>query len=107
MHALKVYRDKSKGVSDLLNWAALVDDGRVLCKDGEIGGGFFYSCKDTASSTEAERNYITARVNAALARLVNHWTVTHDAVRMPSSEYPAEHLCAVNTTKVIERNSQM
>lgn len=92
MQALKVYRNKSKGVADLLNWAALVDDGRILCKGGEIIGGFFYSCKDTASSTEAERNYLTARVNAALARLDNHWTITHDAVRMPSSEYPAEHL---------------
>jgi type IV secretion system protein TrbE len=92
MHALKVYRDKSKGVSDLLNWAALVDDGRILCKDGEIIGGFFYSCKDTASSTEAERNYISGRVNTALSRFDNHWTITHDAVRMPSSEYPAEHL---------------
>ena len=108
MHALKVYRDKSKGVSDLLNWAALVDDGRVLCKDGEIVGGFFYSCKDTASSTEAERNYITARVNAALARLDNHWTVTHDAVRMPSSEYPAEHLSHFPDpiTRLIEKENR-
>jgi type IV secretion system protein VirB4 len=92
MHALKVYRNKSKGVADLLNWAALISDGRILCKDGQIIGGFFYSCKDTASSTESERNYNTARVNTALARLDNHWTITHDAVRVPSSEYPAEHL---------------
>jgi type IV secretion system protein TrbE len=92
MHALQIYRSKSKGVSDLLNWAALIDDGTILCKGGEIIGGFFYSCKDTASSTEAERNYLTARVNTALARLDNHWTVTHDAVRMPSSDYPAAHL---------------
>jgi len=75
-----------------LNWAALISDGRILCKDGQIIGGFFYSCKDTASSTESERNYNTARVNTALARLDNHWTITHDAVRVPSSEYPAEHL---------------
>lgn len=91
MHPLKIYRDKSKGVSDLLNWAALIDDGTILCKDGEIIGGFFYRCKDTASSTEEERNYMTARVNVALSRLDNHWTISHDAVRMPSSEYPAAH----------------
>src|ERR1700722_10871259 len=108
MHALKVYRNKSKGVSDLLNWAALIDDGRVLWKDGEIVGGFFYSCKDTASSTEAERNYLTARVNAALARLDNHWTITHDAVRMPSSDYPAEHLSHFPDpiTRLIEKENR-
>lgn len=91
MQALKIYRDKAKGVSDLLNWAALIDAGRILCKDGQIIGGFFYNCKDTASATAAERNYCTSRINTALARLDNHWTITVDAIRMPSSEYPAEH----------------
>ena len=34
MLALKQFRDKAKGVADLLNWAALIDEGIVIGKDG-------------------------------------------------------------------------
>jgi type IV secretion system protein VirB4 len=84
---LKPFRDKASGLSDLLNWAALVDDGVVVTKSGALIGGFFYQGKDVASSTDAERNYITQRVNAALARLGTGWVSWHDAVRLPAPAY--------------------
>lgn len=89
MQALKSYRDKAKGVPDLLDWAALIDSGVVLGKSGSLMAGYFYRGQDTASSTEAERNHITMRVNAAMARLGSGWATWHDAVRLPASDYPA------------------
>lgn len=92
MQPLKDFRDKAKALPDLLNWAALVDDGVVLGKDGSMMAGFFYRGQDVASSTDAERDYITAQVNAALARLGSGWVTWQDAVRMPASAYSPANL---------------
>lgn len=88
MQALKVYRDAKKGLPDLLDWAALIDSGLVQGKSGSLMAGYFYRGTDTQSSTPSERNYITSRVNAALSRLGSGWVTWHDAVRMPSTDYP-------------------
>jgi type IV secretion system protein VirB4 len=89
VQALKKYRKKSKGVADLLDWAALIDDGVVLNKSGSLLAGYFYRGQDIASSTVFERNYITGRVNVALAKFGNGWATWHDAVRMPAASYPS------------------
>jgi type IV secretion/conjugal transfer VirB4 family ATPase len=88
MQALQVFQDKTPGVADLLNWAALVDDGIVQGKDGSLLAGYYYRGKDIASATESERNYLTARVNAALSRLGSGWVTWIDAVRLPAADYP-------------------
>ncbi len=36
MIARKDYRDTAKGLADLLPYAAMVDDGVMLCKDGSL-----------------------------------------------------------------------
>lgn len=88
MLALKQFRDKAKGVADLLNWAALIDEGIVIGKDGSLIAGWFFRGPDAACMTPAERNHLTARVNAAVARLGNEWALWFDAVRMPAAAYP-------------------
>jgi len=88
MHSLKPYRDKSKALADLLDWAALFDDGIVQGKSGALLAGWFYRGQDIASSTADERNYITQRINATLARLGGGWASWHEAVRMASASYP-------------------
>src|ERR1700709_968332 len=88
MHSLKPYNDRSKGLSDLLDWAALMDDGLVQGKSGALLAGWFYRGQDIASSTADERNYITQRINATLSRLGGGWSSWHDAIRLPSSSYP-------------------
>lgn len=89
MLALKPFRDKAAGLADLLNWSHLIDSGIVLCKDGSLLAGWFYRAPDIASSTDGERNWLSARVNAALSRLGAGWASWVDAVRLPSSSYPA------------------
>jgi type IV secretion system protein VirB4 len=89
MKFLQPFRSKAKGVPDLLNWAALVDAGTILNKDGSLMAGFFYRGEDSESSTDERRNQVSARVNRALARLGTGWAVWFDAVRMPVSAYSA------------------
>ena len=71
MQALKSYRGQEPAVSDLLDYAALVDEGIVQCKSGYFLAGYFYRGIDITSATVNERNYITARMNTALAKLGN------------------------------------
>ena len=92
MLALKTFRDKAAGVADLLNWSHLVDSGIVLDKDGSLLAGWFYRAPDINSSTDSERNWLSGRVNAALARLGAGWASWIDAVRLPSSSYPPANL---------------
>lgn len=46
MLALKHFRDTAAGVADLLNWAALFEDGIVQCKDGSLLAGWYYQGPD-------------------------------------------------------------
>lgn len=89
MLALKSFRSKAAGLPDLLNYAALIDEGIVLGKDGSLMAGFFFRGEDSAVSTEAERNYITSMVNTYLSRFGAGWAVWTDAARLDSPGYPA------------------
>ena len=60
----------------------------MLGKDGSLIAGWFFRGPDAAGMTASERNYLTARVNAVLARLGSEWAVWFDAVRMPAASYP-------------------
>jgi type IV secretion system protein VirB4 len=84
----RVSNPRAPGTADLLGYAALIDDGLVLCKDGSLLAGFLFRGPDQESATPEERNYLTARVNAALSRLGSGFALWIDAVRLPSAAYP-------------------
>lgn len=88
MLALAPFRSKAAGLPDLLNYAALIDEGVVLGKDGSLMAGFFFRGDDAASATTSERNYLTALVNQYLARFGAGWAVWTDASRLASPGYP-------------------
>jgi len=88
MLALTPFRSKAAGLPDLLNYAALIDEGIVLGKDGSLMAGFFYYGDDVMSASDAERNYLTALVNRYLARFGSGWAMWCDAVRIDSPTYP-------------------
>ena len=92
MLALAPFRSKAAGLPDLLNYAALIDEGVVLGKDGSLLAGFFFRGDDAASATTSERNYLTALVNNYLARFGAGWAMWLDAARLPSPGYPAPAL---------------
>jgi type IV secretory pathway VirB4 component len=87
MLALKQFRDKAPGLPDLLNWAGLFSAGVVGCKDGSLVAGFFFEGPDLDASPDTRLNWVSERVNAALAHLGGGWAIWVDAVRMPSPTY--------------------
>ena len=81
---LKKHRAKDAGLADLLNYAAAVDDGVIVGKNGSFMAAWLYKGDDNASSTEEQREMVSFRINQALAGLGNGWMVHVDAVRRPA-----------------------
>jgi type IV secretion system protein VirB4 len=84
---LKKHRAKDAGLADLLNYAALVDDGVIVGKNGSFIAAWLYKGDDDASSTDEQREMVSFRINQALARLGNGWMLHVDAVRRPAPNY--------------------
>ncbi len=84
---LSTHRSKKKGFSDLLNYAALVEDGIVLGKDGSLSASFYYTCGDTDSASQEERDAFANYINAAVLSLGDGWILHLDAVREESQKY--------------------
>ena len=93
MVALKKFRHSGPSFSDLLPYAALIDNGTVLLKDGSLMAGWYFAGPDSESSTDFERNEISRQINAILARLGSGWMIQVEAVRVPATAYPARNNC--------------
>ena len=70
---LKRHRASDAGVADLLNWAAVVDDGVIVGKNGSFMASWIYAGSDNASATEEQRNLVSLRINQALRGLGSGW----------------------------------
>nr|AAP82052.1 putative mating pair formation protein [Stenotrophomonas maltophilia] len=91
MNKLQEFRSKAKSLPDLLNYAALIEPGTVLCKSGALLAGFFFRGDDHASSTAANKNYAAHAVNDALKSLGSGWTSWTETVRYRApGYYPAD-----------------
>ncbi|NIJ70374.1 VirB4 family type IV secretion/conjugal transfer ATPase [Xanthomonas sp. 60] len=87
---LAQHRAKDAGVADLLNYAALVEDGVMVCKSGALCASWLYRGEDAASSTDQQREATSMRLNQALSRLGNGWMIHVDAVRQQAPGYTGE-----------------
>jgi type IV secretory pathway VirB4 component len=72
---------KQMGFADLLVYAAVVEDGVIVGKNGSLMAAWVFCGDDTASSTETERERVSFRINQALSRLGNGWMIHVDAVQ--------------------------
>jgi len=89
MVPLKLYRDRSLGFPDLLNWGSVIEDGVILNKDGSLLAGWLYRGKDLETVSVAERNRVSGVVSAALTRLGSGWMLHQDVIREPACSYPS------------------
>jgi len=89
---LKKHRSKDAGLSDLLIYAAMVDDGVIVGKNGSFIAAWLYQGDDNASSTDAQRESVSYRINNALSGLGNGWMMHVDAVRRPAQNYSEKAL---------------
>ncbi len=88
MGSLRAHRSKTPSLSDKLPYAAVVDRGIILNKDGSLMAAWRVKGPDVSSSTNLERNTLSARMNATLARLGSGFMFHMDAVRTASGGYP-------------------
>ncbi len=89
---LTKHRSQDAGLSDLLIYAAMVEDGVIVGKNGSLMAAWIYNGDDQASSTEPQREAVSFRINQALSSLGNGWMVHVDAVRRRAAGYAAPGL---------------
>jgi len=107
MMNLAEYRHKSHSLADYLPWAALVDEGVVLNKDGSFQRTARFRGPDLDSATPAELVAITSRLNNALRRLGSGWAIFIEAQREPANRYPQSQFPdAVSRLVDAERRAQ-
>ena len=85
---LAEYRSKPQRLADFLPWAALVDRGVVLNKDGSFQRTARFRGPDLESATPAELVAATQRLNNALRRLGSGWALFVEASRQTAQRYP-------------------
>jgi type IV secretion system protein TrbE len=88
MMSLGEYRNRASLLADFLPWAALVERGVVLNKDGSFQRTARIRGPDLDSATPAELVGVTGRLNNALRRLGSGWAVFVEAQRVPATLYP-------------------
>ena len=84
---LKKHQSTDAGLSDLLNYAAVVDNGVIVGKNGSFMASWLYKGADNASATDREREMISFRINQALSNMGSGWMVHVDSVRRPAPNY--------------------
>jgi len=89
---LNKHRSKQAGLADLLNYAAVVDNGVIVGKNGALMAAYLYSGEDNESATDEQRNQVCARINQALRGLGDGWMLHVDAVRRPAQSYSQAEL---------------
>ncbi len=93
MVTLRSFRHSGPSFADLVPYAGLVANGIVLLKDGSLMAGWYFAGPDSESSTDAERNEVSRQINTILARLGSGWMIQVEAVRVPTTDYPARQDC--------------
>ena len=107
MMNLREYRRSTTQLADFLPWAALVDEGIVLNKDGSFQRTAKFRGPDLDSAVPAELVGVAGRLNNALRRLGSGWAVFVEAQRNPASKYPEGHFPDVASALVdVERRAE-
>ena len=88
MMNLAEYRHSNTRLADFLPWAALVDEGIILNKDGSFQRTARFRGPDLDSSVPTELVAIAGRLNNALRRLESGWAIFVEAQRHSAGGYP-------------------
>ncbi len=88
MMNLAEYRTRNSRLADYLPWAALVEKGVVLNKDGSFQRTARFRGPDLDSAVPAELVAVTGRLNNAFRRLGSGWAIFVEAQRHAANHYP-------------------
>src|SRR5215470_6303970 len=107
MMNLAEYRRANVQLADFLPWAALVDEGVILNKDGSFQRTAKFRGPDLDSAVPAELVAIAGRLNNALRRLEAGWAIFVEAQRHSAGVYPPDTFPDVASSLVdAERKAQ-
>jgi type IV secretion system protein TrbE len=95
------YRSKDQGLADRLTYAAIIEDGVMLNKDGSLLASWSFRGPDLNSSTNEELGSIASRLNGAL-RFGSGWMMHCDLIRFSSTGYPKKNFFPDRTTRIID-----
>ena len=90
MMNLAEYRRSNTRLADFLPWAALVDEGVVLNKDGSFQRTAKFRGPDLDSAVPAELVAVAGRLNNALRRLGSGWAIFVEGQRHSAGAYPPD-----------------
>jgi type IV secretion system protein TrbE len=99
---LKEHQSDELGLSDLLNYAHLVDDGVIINKDGAFLTTFKFRGPDINSADTNELDALTANFNRVASLLEDGWMLHFDEVRIPSLTYSKEGFFKSNIASLID-----
>ncbi|WP_346907148.1 conjugal transfer protein TrbE [uncultured Roseibium sp.] len=88
MMNLAEYRTRNSRLADYLPWAALVEKGVVLNKDGSFQRTARFRGPDLDNAVPAELVAVTGRLNNAFRRLGSGWAIFVEAQRHAANHYP-------------------
>ncbi|MCC8969808.1 conjugal transfer protein TrbE [Bradyrhizobium brasilense] len=107
MMNLAEYRHSNARLADFLPWAALVDEGIILNKDGSFQRTAKFRGPDLDSAVPAELVAVAGRLNNALRRLGSGWAIFVEAQRHFAGTYPPSSFPDVASALVdAERRAQ-
>ncbi|WP_407114102.1 conjugal transfer protein TrbE [Bradyrhizobium sp. LMG 9283] len=107
MMNLAEYRHSNARLADFLPWAALVDEGVILNKDGSFQRTAKFRGPDLDSAVPAELVAVASRLNNAVRRLGSGWAVFVEAQRHFAGTYPPNSFPDVASALVdAERRAQ-
>jgi type IV secretion/conjugal transfer VirB4 family ATPase len=81
---------REQGLSDLLNYGHLIDDGVILNKDGAFVVCYKFRGPDLNSASSSELDALTANFNRMATILDDGWMLHVDELRIPSLVYPEQ-----------------
>lgn len=88
-NAFRLKRPAEKGFADLLQAAAVVDDGIIINKNGSFTASWCYECDDDESATRHAREALSAALNDAFKKLGAGFCLHIDSIRRVAPGYPA------------------
>ena len=91
MMNLAEYRRSNTRLADFLPWAALVDEGIILNKDGSFQRTAKFRGPDLDSAVPAELVAIAGRLNNALRRLESGWAILSKRNAIPRAAILRTH----------------
>ncbi|HAU0665184.1 TPA: conjugal transfer protein TrbE [Legionella pneumophila] len=86
-HHVRRHRSHTAGLVDLLNYAAVIDDGVIVGKNGSFMAAWLYQGEDIANTTDEAREMMAFRINQAMSSLGNGWMIHVDAIRHAAPGY--------------------